>query len=198
MPLNTTSLLLYFLASVLIYLTYIAHNIKNKIWCSYRRPDRTKIERWVAIGKDGRWSDVEFDGGWYHVEPSRTVLMWKVFLGFFPMPIRCLDFRHDSARALDPSTFQNSIDAQMRKDLDKTDELRAIFKASSEQAANIKKRRGGMFEGYTPIILLIGFVVLGWFMYQMIGKLDMIGNGQNLVESQLNVLQQMIQSIVGQ
>ncbi len=166
MPQNMNSVLSYVFLFILFYLTYVAYDWRNKIWCSYRRRDRTKIERWTKSNKKGQWGDVEFEGGLYHVEPGRTTLIWKMVLGFFPMPARSLDFRHDSARALDPDTFENSFTAEARKELDTTDEVRAM--SEGHQKALGSKKKGGFLADYMPIIMLIGFVALGFMIFQLI------------------------------
>jgi hypothetical protein len=178
-PISSSQMLMYLPWLILIYLTYIAYGLKAKILCTYRRTDRTKIEKWATPNQ----SRIEFEGGWYQVEPARTVIQWKALLGFFPVPVRALDFRHGSSRALDPSTFNSDFTAEERKQLDRTDNLLGLQTAS--QQATKGNRKSGMLEQYLPYIMLAGFVILGYFVFQVSAKADKIGFGQNVIQQQL-------------
>ncbi len=179
MPQNMTSLLSYAFLFIVFYLTYTAYDWKKKIWCSFRRADRTKIEKWAKVSE----KRIEFDGGWYHVEPSRATLMWKMVLGFFPMPARSLDFRHDSPRALSPDDFSNDFTPEARKQMDTADEVRGMSEGHMKALGS--KKKGGLLSDYMPIILVVGLLVLGFMMYQQQKRMDMLGQA-------INVLQQMI------
>lgn len=176
MPFNA-NVIVYFLLFILAYQVYSVYSVRSKIWCSFRRADRTKIERWAK--KDQQ--RIEFDGGWYHVEPDRTTLMIK----WMPLPmwIRCLDFRHGSSRALHPDTFDSSMDDVERKRLDISDDIRAYDEGSRK--AYEQKGKVGLLQQWLPIILLIGMLFIGYMVYQQQKRVDMLGLGQNVIESQL-------------
>lgn len=178
-PISTSQMFTYLPWLVLIYLAYILYGLKTKILCSYRRTDRTKIEKWATPNQ----SRIEFEGGWYQVEPARTVIQWKVYAFMFPVPVRALDFRHGSSRALDPSTFNSDFTAEERKQLDRTDNLLGLQTAS--QQATKGNRKQGMLEQYLPYIMLAGFAIMAYFIFQVSGKADRIGLGQNVIEQQL-------------
>ena len=179
-PISTSQMFTYLPWLVLIYLTYIAYGLRTKILCTYRRTDRTKVEKWTTPNQ----SRIEFEGGWYQVEPSRTVIQWKFLLGFFPVPVRALDFRHGSSRALHPETFDTSLSPEERKQLDRTDNLMGL-QTASQQATKGSQKRGGMLEQYLPYIMLAGFVIIGYFIFQIQGNQNKLGLGQNIMEQQL-------------
>lgn len=194
MEINWNDLFLYLLMFVLIYLTYTAYTLKNKIWCSFRRRDRSKVEKWAIISKKGKWNDIEFDGGLYHVEPKRTVLVWRMMLGFFPMPVRCLDFRHDSSRALDPDTFENTFTPEERLKLDASDDIRQLGEAN-DRALPTTRIKQGMFEKLMPIITIGGFIVFGYLLWMMKQDQNQIGNQSNVIMQQLGEIKSIINSL---
>lgn len=179
--LNVILLFVVFMASL------SARRMSHRIWCSYRRADRTKLEQWAKENQ----KVIIFDGGKYHVEPSRVVL--KLYTGgihiLFPTWVRCLDYRHDSARALHPDTFENSFTAEERQQLDASDDIAQLLKGS--QQAMIKPQKQ-LLGSWMPIIVIVGFLIVGWLIYSQQGKIDMLGNGQNYIEQQMGqILQKM-------
>jgi preprotein translocase subunit SecG len=175
MQLNPFTVLLI---GVILLQFYSVYNVRNKIWCTFRRVDRTKINKWAKNGQ-GR---IEFDGGWYEVEPARVTLALK----WEPLPtwVRTLDFRHDSSRALDPDTFDNQYTPEARKQLDKTDDIRAL-EQGNQQALSARGGKQGLLERYMPFIVVIGFVVIGFFLYNLMQHQNQLGVGQNTIEVQL-------------
>jgi hypothetical protein len=182
-------MLIIILVFVVIYAAYSARSLTHRIYCSFRRRDNTVIYKWAKEDQ----SRIDFDGGWYDVEPSSIVQrLWDGGIHWvFPTWIRCLDFRFDSPRPLNPRTFNNQYNPQERKQLDKTDDIRAYHKGS-QQALQGKAGKQGFFERWLPIIVLIGFLAVGWMIHQQNTKLDMIGNGQNVIEQQMGELQNRI------
>lgn len=175
MPLNYV---VYFLLFLMAYHFYSVYSVRNKIWCSFRRADRTKVEKWAKENQ----ARIDFDGGWYHVEPSRTVLMLK--WNPLPMWVRALDFRHDSARALHPDTFDNAFTPEARKQLDKTDDIKALEIGNNQALAGGKQKKG-LLESFMPIIVIGGFLIVAWFLWQQQHKIDMVGQATNIIEAQL-------------
>jgi hypothetical protein len=171
---------------ILGYFTYIAYTYRNRIWCTFRRYDKSKAGKWAnARNKDGTWGDVEFDGGLYHVEPARTVIGWRMLLGFLPFPVRESDYVQGSARALDPSTFSNTFSAEERKQLDRTDDLKGLMVANKESVQQGSKMKQGLLQQYMPFIMIAGFAIVGYLVFQMQHRMDMLGAATNLIEAQL-------------
>lgn len=191
-PITTAQVFQIFPWLVIAYLVYQAFVFQNRIWCTFRRYDKSKKGKWAnARNKDGTWGDVEFEGGIYHVEPARTVLGWRLLLGFFPMPVRESDYVQGSARALDPATFNNTFSAEERKQLDRTDDLKGLMVANKE-ATRVAGAKKGMLEQWLPMIMILGIVVLGFLAFQQQKKIDLLGAGQNFMEAQLGKIQEKL------
>ncbi len=172
LPPNSTFIVIFVL--VIGWQIFSTLNTTHRIWCSFRRRDRTKLEKW-AKDDQGR---IDFDGAWYHVEPSRCVLMLK----WMPLPmwVRALDYRWNSARALHPDTFETSFDPTERKRLDRSDEIRAFDEGGQRAMKGGEKK--GMLERLFPIIVLVGFVIIGFMLWRMQNSVNMLGIGQNYLE----------------
>ncbi len=182
MPLNY-QVLFFMLLLVCVYASMSARGLKDKIWCTFRRRDRTKLEKWAKQNQ----GDVVFAGGKYHIDPSRTTLMlWTKGIHFFlPIWIRSLDFRHDSPNALNPDTFDNSFTPEDRVDLDTRDEIKAFNQGNTQNTAKQKK---GLLENLFPILVIVGFIIVGYMLYIQGKRMDMIGIGQNVIEQGLQQL----------
>lgn len=188
MPTSLTSILPYFLGFILLYLTSEAIQNKRRIRCSYRTKAKTKIYKWAKKSKSGGWNDIEFEGGLYHVEPDRITTEYITYLGFFPMPVMSLDFRHDSARALHPNTFENAYTPEQRRQLNIADDVRDFANGNANAIGGKVKK--GMLEGFMPIIMIIGFLIVGYLVYMQGKNISMLGNGQNYLEQQISIIKQ--------
>ncbi len=178
MQLSPSTMLAFFCIFILIYHIYSVNSTNKKIWCTFRRADRTIAAKW-ALATQGR---IEFEGGWYDVEPDRTQLTIK--WNPLPMWVRSLDFRHGSARALHPDTFDNSYSAEARKQLDLSDDIRA-YDQGNQASLNARAGKQGMLQQYFPIIVIGLLVMMGWMIWQQQHKTDLLGLGQNTIEIQM-------------
>ncbi len=162
--------------------SYSARSLKNKILCTLNRADRTKIQKWAKIDQ----TRIDMDGGWYEVKPECTTLrLWDSGIHFlFPTWVRCSDYRHGSAKPLNPDTYDNTYSAEERKQLDKTDDIRALEQGNQRSLIQGAGKQG-LFQKYLPIIMIGGFLIIGWFLWQMQAKMNLLGAGQNYIEGVL-------------
>lgn len=169
------------------YASYSAYKLKDQIWCSFRRRDRTKIEKFASQ----RQAKIDFDNGWYWVRPERTTLiLWtKGIHQIIPIWVRSLDYRWDSSLPLDPQDFTNKWDSpEARKALDKTLDIQAL-QAGNTQALSGAKVKKSLLEAYMPIIVIIGFIGLGYLMWN---QQEILGRGQNAIQGMLGQIQSML------
>ncbi len=183
---NFQSMLLVILIFVIFYASYSAYSLKTRIFCSFRKADKTLIEKWAKVNQ----RRIEFEGGWYYVNPKRTytMLLTKGIHQIIPIWIRRSDYRWDSSQPLDPETFTNDWETpEARANLDKEEDIVAYSKGNrtSFQA----KQKKGMLESYMPIITIGGFVLIGYVIYTLTKKVDMLGTA-------INVAQQMLQQML--
>jgi hypothetical protein len=186
--LSTTQIIIVFLVLILGYGIFSVYMLKDKVYCTFRRKDRVVINKVVNI-KSGR---VVFSNCWYDLDPRRTTQK-IVWMGIIPTWVRCLDFREDSRYPLDPETFNNDADSPSdRAALDMTDDLRALLetqKIAMNQKGSGKK---GMLESLMPIIMICGFLIIGYFVYKEQAMVNSIGMQGNVTQSQIQDLQKTI------
>lgn len=187
MQLTPMTMFIFMLVCVVAYAAYSARSLKDRILCTVNRRDRTKIVRWAKQNQ----ARIAIDGGWYDVDPACTVLrLWDSGIHwFFPVWIRCSDYRHDSSKPLNPDTFDNQYTPEARKQLDKTDDIRAL-EQGNQQALTAKGGRQGMLQQYLPLIVLVGFLIVGWLLWQQRATSDKLGFAMNVIQEQLGRLLQ--------
>jgi hypothetical protein len=177
-----TSMLLVILFFILVYQSYTTYSLKDKIFCTFRRRNQTRIEKWA---KD-KQSVISFDDGWYEIDPSRVILQLK----WNPLPvwIRVLDFRFDSSKALDPKSFDNRYTPEQRKLLDTSDAIKGFVQGTQSSTQSGKTK--AVIGGWLPIVIIIGFLIVGFMLWRQQSSIDKIGLGQNYIESTLSQLLQ--------
>jgi hypothetical protein len=185
---DMTTMFLVVAFVVIFYASYSAHKLKDQIWCTFRRRDKTRIEKWGKV-KYGR---IEFDGGWYYLNTKRTTIK-MVTSGIhqiMPIWVRCLDFRFDSNQPLDPDNFNADYDnPNDRKALDKSEDLTALMVSQANSLGGNKKQ--GLLEKIFPIIVIAGFCILGYFVYSTMQKTDAVGYGMNVIQTQLEQIKSL-------
>ena len=177
-----STLLIMLLLFIVIYSSYSAHSLKDKIRCTFRRRDRTRLERF-AKAKQKR---IDFDNGWYYINPKYTTLsLWSQGVhAIIPTWIRVLDFRHDSPEALNPDTFTNSWESpEARKALNKEEDIRAY--SAGNVASLAKSKPQGMLDRFFPIIVIGAVCAIGYMLYSLSGKVDMLGQAVNTLQKMM-------------
>ncbi len=177
MPQSTSAMLFYLLLFYIIYASYSARKLKDQIWCTYRKRDKTKIEKFVKA-KEKR---TIFDGGWYDIIPqSITLMLWdKGIHWLLPIWVRTLDYRHNSPKPLDPNTFENDYTPEERAQLDMSDDV-ADFAKGTAQSLQAKGKKG-MLEAYMPMIMLIAVIGIGYMLWTLNQRIDMLGQAINML-----------------
>jgi len=181
--LSFSQVLFFALILAVVYGSYSTYSLKKKVYCTLIRKDTSRVSLWAKVYEGGK---VILDGGWYYINPERRILAWYDggIHKIFPTKIDTYMFKWDSSQPLDPRTWDSDYEKpEDRKNLDKTEDLVALNKGT--QAAMSKTKTGGILTQYMPIITLVGFLVLGYFIWKMQGKMDMLGQGQNYIEGVL-------------
>ncbi len=185
MNLDIQTMMLIILMFIVGYAAYSANKLKSQIWCSFRRADKTKIEKW-AKAVDIYRREIKFDGGWYNIKIRRvTLMLWtKGIHSLIPIWVRSLDFRYDSNMPIDPDTGDAGYDDPLeRRALDKSDDLAALMETQSKSLGSAKKKSA--LESYMPIIVILGFLISGYMIYNLQGKVDMLGQAINVLQSMM-------------
>ena len=172
--------------AIIAYIWYSVNDKRDKIYCTLIRKDKTKLNEWRKKNPSGR---VEMDGGWYYYTSNAVTYDWlnKGIHLLFPIYVPCALFRWNCKWALSPEKFEADEESpQVRKNLDKEEDLTAWRK--SGQTAMAGKKKMSMLEAYMPMITVGGFIVVGYFIWTLMGKVNMIGAGQNAIQNMLGQL----------
>ena len=178
---DSQQLLIFVIIIGVAYAAFCSHRAKSRVYCTFVRRDKTVGHKW-ALAKNGE--RIEFGGGWYYVVMERVTLeaLDSGLNMLFPTMIRRLDFTYGKSSPRDPQTGGYDWETpEARKNLSKREDIEAL-ELGSQKA--LGKAKGGAMGGWLPIALIVGMVVIGYFVYQMSGQIDAVGRA-------LNVLQEM-------
>ena len=171
---NVQTIISVFLVLIIVMYWYSINKFKGKILCTFRRANKTKVEKLIPL----KSKYVKFGKEKYHVNPKYITTLWynKGVHQFFPIPVPTLDFRFDSVNALNPETFENTWDSpEAREMAGSEDDYKAFNKGIQAQLG--KKSR--FPEWLLPAITIGAILVIGYLVYNQ---------GQ-----QLTYLEQLIQ-----
>lgn len=168
-------------AGLLVFMAWYANSSKrNKILCTFRRANKTKVVKWVKM--QARY--VIFDGGKYDIIPSRVVFQWYtagLVHMLFPQWVATLDYTYGKRLPLDSNRADYDWEnPEVRKAINISDIVKSYF-ATSSPAATSKK--AGLLTAYLPWIA-IGLVVLVAFYFN--SKMTSFGAALDAVINQLN------------
>ena len=159
---------------------YMAWDKRNKVHCTFHRPDKTVWTGWIK--KDGKW--IIFDGGLYVLSPERMSSEKYNPLGIVPTEIQHADFIYFSSFAWNPETFMyTDVTPNSWNALNKEKEMQD-YDRGNQSGLNVGGKQG-MLEKYLPIIVLAGFAILGYFMYTTMKNVNSVGRVENIILNQI-------------
>jgi hypothetical protein len=166
--LDTKIILMAFAWIILLYTWWSLYSLQGKIKCQFRRKNRTVIDRTIKMTD----KIVKFDGGSYDVNPRRIDIKWFKLWGIFPYPMPFLEWKWDSDQPLDPTTFKNSADSPESLQASDSEKSWRGFNQGVDSQVGGKKSSG--LERYLPWIAIGAIVIVGFFVYQLSGKLSTV------------------------
>lgn len=168
--------------AVLVMAWYANSSKRNKILCTFRRVNKTKIARWVKMQD----THVVFDGGKYDIIPSRISFQWYQ-VGFihmlFPQWVATLDYTYGKRAPLNPNTMNYDWDnPQLRKAINISDMMKSYF--STANPAPSAKKQGWLMQ-YLPWITVGLIVIMGFYFYM---QMQGLSNTDAAIINQLNAI----------
>lgn len=172
-------------AFILLIFFMSQQKFKNKMLCSFIRPNKQKIEKWVPLQSKyivfdrGRWGI-----GHYECDPTCITMMWyeRGFNKFFPVLVPTLEFKWDTPNPLNPSTFQSTWHSpEARHAAWEEHQHIAYAKAAAQQAG-----KGGIFGGMGGWLFPIITIVL------VAAVLFIVWNGMSGLDRRLFDLEQLM------
>ena len=156
---------------------YSAIRLRNKIYCSFRRINKTKIDKFVPM--HSRY--VIFDGGKYKIDPKRITLLWynRGIHQFFPQWVPSLDYSWYADVPHNPDDFTDTWDTPEARNAASSEEDWKGFNRGMQTQIG---KKGGSFEQYKTIIIIVAVVAVVYFIYSQ-------GQAAN---ARMDMLEQMI------
>lgn len=146
---------------VLVMSWYANTSKRNKILCTFRRVNKTKLKKFVTMNKEF----VIFDGKKYDIIPSCITFEWYTG-GFihmlFPQWVATLDYTWGKRLPLNPNRMDYDWDnPENRKAINISDIIKSYFSTANPVA--VKKQ--SMLKEYAPWIAILLVVLVGFWLY---------------------------------
>lgn len=154
---------------IVIMAWYANSSKRDKIYCRFKRVNRTQIAKFVKM--QSRY--VVFDKKKYDVIPSCIVFEWwdkGLIHMMFPQWVASLDFTWANQFPHDPKTLKPVvISPEVRHAMNKEEWAKSYFKSSQPKAA---KQSMGMLQQYLPWIAIMAVVLVGFYLYSNMQSLN--------------------------
>ncbi len=159
----TFSTLIMVTAIALIVMAWYANTSKrDKILCTFRRVNKTKIVKWVKMKN----KFVIFDDGKYDIIPSRITFQWYtggLIHMLFPQWVATLDYSYTSRFPHDPNNMAITAESpETRKALNKQEWVTSYYRGAEPKAG---KTKVSLIEKYLPWVAIVLVVVVAFYLY---------------------------------
>ncbi len=156
--------LIMLMALFVVGIAWYANSSKrNKIFCRFKRRNKTQIAKLVPMS----YRYVIWDKKKYDIIPSCIVFEWwdKGIIGMlFPQWVASLDYTDGIRWPHDPNTLKPVIiSAEVRAVMDKEEWAKSYFKSSVPKTA---RQNQNMLQQYLPYVAIVLVVLLGFYFYQ--------------------------------
>lgn len=164
---DISTLVIIFAVGIVGLFWYSQNKLKGKIFCTFRRINKTKIEKFVSQ----RSKYVFFDPGKknpqgrYNINTKRITLLWfnRGIHQFFPMWVPSLDFSWHSPDPHNPENFKTTWDTPEAREASAQEDA---FKAFSKGLTSQIGGKGRFPEWLFPAITIGAVAIIGYLVYQ--------------------------------
>lgn len=174
--------ILAIMALIMVGIAWHANNrLRNKIYCTFRRVNKTKLEKFVQM--TSRY--IVFDGRKYDIIPSCITFIWwnkGLIYSLFPQWVASLDYTHDNRFPHDPNTLKPAIiSPEVRNTMNKEEWTKSYAKTFTPPTT----KKQTVLNQYLPwmaigLVALMGFYV--FVNFQSIQEhLSMLENSLNAI-----------------
>ncbi len=167
---------------ILVMAWYANTSKRNKILCTFRRINKTKIVKFIKM--ESRY--VIFDGGKYDIIPNRITFQWYtagIIHMLFPQWVATLDFTYSSRFPHDPNDMKTTSETPaIRRALNKEEWVESYYKGAKPSSSNKKQ---GLIVQYLPWIALILVFIVGVYLYN---NMAMLANEIVAIKNTLNAI----------
>ena len=144
MHLDNNTLILFTMGALVLAMAYNQMKFRGKMLCTFLRPNKLKIEKFVPL--DSKY--VVFDNGRsgkgrYFIDPRCIKLMWynrDLITRIFPQLIPTMDFRWDTQYPDDPERFNSTFKSPEAVDAAYQEHEQIAFSKGAAVQAGTKKK----------------------------------------------------------
>lgn len=155
------TLFLLMTMTVVVMAWWENYSKRGKIYCRFRRPDKTLVAKFVKMVS--RY--VVWDGKKYDVDKGCIVYeLWNKGLvhTFFHQNVATLDFTHESRWPIDPETGKPAIiSPEVRNAMNKEEWVKSYAKGFVPPSA----KKQTMFQQWLPLITIGLVFIMGVYFY---------------------------------
>jgi hypothetical protein len=161
--------------------------LRNKLLCTFTRPNMTKVESWIPLySQEVVFDDGKYGIGRYQVVPKCITMAWytREMNRLFPTLVPTMDFVWWSDMPIDPKTGKPTwATPEARQAGRQEDNIKSLARQVAAAGNGGKKSR--FPEWFFPAIVGVALILVAFFLYSQIKT---IGTALNSVENQLKVL----------
>lgn len=168
--------------AILAMAWYANTSKRNKILCTFRRVNKTKIVRFVSMQDEF----IIFDKKKYDIIPSRITFQWYtggLIHMIFPQWIATLDYTYGKRLPLDPNKMNYDWDnPATRKAINISEIVKSYFNTANPSPSTKKQ---SMLLQYLPWIAILLVAVIGFYLYN---NMQGISEQMAIMQNQFNAI----------
>lgn len=166
------TLLALMFGAILLIFVYSMQRFKNQMLCTFIRPNKQKIEKWVPLYSTYIIFDRgKYGIGQYNVDPNCITMMWydRGIHKLFPTLVPTLEFKWDTPNPLNPNSFQSTWSSP--------EVIRAAWQGHDYQkfaqgAAAQAGKKSRFPEWFFPAITIALCLLTLFLIWQLGGRID--------------------------
>ncbi len=157
--------------------------LRNRILCTFRRANKTKVEKWVPF----KSKLVVFDGGVYRVVTDMVSLFWysRGIHQFFPTWVPTLDFTYKNKYPINPETGDTTwATPEVEALLSAEEDYKDFAKGAQTQSG----QKQSTFARYLPWLTIADVAIVAFMVYQSNNNVAQMGNQMTQMQQQIQQL----------
>ena len=184
MELNA-NLFLFVIIVIVGIVSYQTNSLSSKVKCVITTPTNTEEVKWININSPIVKFKINKETRIYYNNPKfikHSVKRDGLFM-FFPTKVDIEYFAWNSKYPLDPLTLEPTAESpENEANLQLSQDLKDYAEGYKNMSPNAKQ---GLFAQWMPIITIIGFIIVGFLIYQNNQNTTDVGNAVNVLQSMM-------------
>ena len=179
------NIIIFFVIVIVGIVSYQTNSLSSKVKCVLTTPTNTEEVKWININSPIVKFKINKETRIFYNNPKfikHSVKRDGLFM-FFPTKIDTEYFAWNSKWPLDPLTLQPTSEApDIEANLQLSQDLQDYAQGYNKAMLSGKQ---GLFAQWMPIITIIGFIIVGFFIYQVNANTTNVGNAVNVLQGMM-------------